>query len=90
MTTADNLVTAAGYPSTPKIPRSVLRAVAAGPQADQHPAGPAHLRHRADPGADLFAGLTALTTWSCRLEHRRQAAPGVNTLPGEYTQIWSP
>ena len=68
-------------PVHPEDPRPVVRAVAAGAQADQHPAGLPRLRHRRRPRRRaLFAGLTALpkatalTTYSYRLEHRKQAA----------------
>jgi hypothetical protein len=73
-------VTAAGYPSTPKIPAlsyvlSLLALKLTSTRRVSHVYDIA-----ADPGAALFAGLTALpkatalTTCSYRLEHRRQAA----------------
>jgi hypothetical protein len=75
-----DMVTAAGYPSTPKIPALsyVLSLLALKLTATRR------LSHvhdiAADPGAALFAALTALpkatalTTCSYRLEHRQQAA----------------
>jgi Transposase DDE domain group 1 len=74
------LVTAAGYPSTPKIPAlsyvlSLLALKLTSTRRISHGCDIA-----ADPGAALFAGLTALpkatalTTYSYRLEHARQAA----------------
>ncbi|MGH3096416.1 MAG: hypothetical protein ACRDMV_10520 [Streptosporangiales bacterium] len=74
------LVRAAGYPSTPKIPAlsyllSLLALKLTATRRVSHVYDIA-----ADPGAALFAGLTALpkatalTTYSYRLEHRRQAA----------------
>ena len=73
-------VTAAGYPSTPKIPAlsyvlSLLALKLTSTRRVSHVYDIA-----ADPGAALFAGLTALpkatalTTYSYRLEHRKQAA----------------
>ena len=75
-----DMVTAAGYPSTPKIPAlsyilSLLALKLTSTRRVSHACDIA-----ADPGAALFAGLTALpkatalTTYSYRLEHRRQAA----------------
>jgi hypothetical protein len=75
-----DMVTAAGYPSTPKIPAlsyvlSLLALKLTGTRRVSHVYDIA-----ADPGAALFAGLTALpkatalTTYSYRLEHSRQAA----------------
>jgi hypothetical protein len=75
-----DLVTAAGYPSTPKIPAisyvlSLLALKLTSTRRVSHVYDIA-----ADPGAALFAGLTALpkatalTTHSYRLEHRKQAA----------------
>ena len=76
-----DMVAAAGYPSTAEDPRPVLRAVAAGAQADHRTRRVSHVYDiAADPGAALFAGLTALpkatalTTYSYRLQHSRQAA----------------
>ena len=74
------MVAAAGYPSTPKIPAlsyvlSLLALKLTGTRRVSHVYDIA-----ADPGAALFAGLTALpkatalTTYSYRLEHSRQAA----------------
>ena len=74
------MVTAAGYPSTPKIPAlsyvlSLLALKLTSTRRVSHVYDIA-----ADPGAALFAGLTALpkatalTTYSYRLEHSRQAA----------------
>jgi hypothetical protein len=74
------MVTAAGYPSTPKIPAlsyllSLLALKLTSTRRVSHVYDIA-----ADPGAALFAGLTALpkatalTTYSYRLEHARQAA----------------
>jgi hypothetical protein len=73
-------VTAAGYPSTPKIPAlsyvlSLLALKLTSTRRVSHVYDIA-----ADPGAALFAGLTALpkatalTSYSYRLEHRKQAA----------------
>src|SRR5213078_1424747 len=73
------LVHAAGYPSTAKIPAtsyllSLLALKLVGIRRVSHVEDLA-----ADPGAALFAGLaalpktTALTTYSYRLEHRKQA-----------------
>jgi hypothetical protein len=75
-----DMVTAAGYPSTPKIPAlsyvlSLLALKLTSTRRVSHVYDIA-----ADPGAALFAALTALpkatalTTYSYRLEHRRQAA----------------
>lgn len=75
-----DMVTAAGYPSTPKIPAlsyvlSLLALKLTSTRRVSHVYDIA-----ADPGAALFAGLTALpkatalTTYSYRLQHRRQAA----------------
>ena len=75
-----DMVAAAGYPSTPKIPAlsyvlSLLALKLTSTRRVSHVYDIA-----ADPGAALFAGLTALpkatalTTYSYRLEHRRQAA----------------
>jgi len=75
-----DLVTAAGYPSTPKIPAlsyllSLLALKLTSTRRISHVYDIA-----ADPGAALFAGLTALpkatalTTYSYRLQHARQAA----------------
>jgi hypothetical protein len=75
-----DMVTAAGYPSTPRIPAlsyllSLLALKLTGTRRVSHVYDIA-----ADPGAALFAGLTALpkatalTTYSYRLEHRKQAA----------------
>ena len=74
------MVAAAGYPSTPKIPAlsyvlSLLALKLTSTRRISHVYDIA-----ADPGAALFAGLTALpkatalTTYSYRLEHSRQAA----------------
>jgi len=74
------MVAAAGYPSTPKIPAlscvlSLLTLKLTSTRRVSHVYDIA-----ADPGAALFAGLTALpkatalTTYSYRLEHSRQAA----------------
>jgi hypothetical protein len=74
------MVAAAGYPSTPRIPAvsyvlSLLALKLTSTRRVSHVYDIA-----ADPGAALFAGLTALpkatalTTYSYRLEHRRQAA----------------
>jgi hypothetical protein len=75
-----DLMAAAGYPSTPKIPAlsyllSLLALKLTSTRRVSHVYDIA-----ADPGAALFAGLTALpkatalTTYSYRLEHSRQAA----------------
>ena len=75
-----DMVTAAGYPSTGKIPAvsyvlSLLALKLTSTRRVSHVYDIA-----ADPGAALFAGLTALpkatalTTYSYRLEHSRQAA----------------
>ena len=75
-----DMVAAAGYPSTPKIPAlsyvlSLLALKLTSTRRVSHVYDIA-----ADPGAALFAGLTALpkatalTTYSYRLEHSRQAA----------------
>jgi Transposase DDE domain group 1 len=75
-----DMVAAAGYPSTPKIPAlsyvlSLLALKLTSTRRISHVYDIA-----ADPGAALFAGLTALpkatalTTYSYRLEHSRQAA----------------
>jgi len=75
-----DMVAAAGYPSTPRIPAlsyvlSLLALKLTSTRRVSHVYDIA-----ADPGAALFAALTALpkatalTTYSCRLEHRRQAA----------------
>jgi hypothetical protein len=75
-----DMVTAAGYPSTPKIPAlsyvlSLLALKLTSTRRVSHVYDIA-----ADPGAALLAGLTALpkatalTTYSYRLEHTRQAA----------------
>jgi hypothetical protein len=75
-----DMVTAAGYPATPKIPAlsyilSLLALKLTSTRRVSHVYDIA-----ADPGAALFAGLTALpkatalTTYSYRLEHRKQAA----------------
>ncbi len=75
-----DLVTAAGYPSTPKIPAlsyllSLLALKLTSTRRISHVYDIA-----ADPGAALFTGLTALpkatalTTYSYRLQHSRQAA----------------
>ena len=75
-----DMVAAAGYPSTGKIPALsyVLSLLALKLTATRRVS---HVHDiAADPGAALFAGLTALpkatalTTCSYRLEHRRQAA----------------
>lgn len=74
------LVLAAGYPSTPQIPAisyllSLLALKLTATRRVSHVYDIA-----ADPGAALFSGLvalpkaTALTTYSYRLEHRRQVA----------------
>ena len=74
-----DMVTAAGYPSTPRIPAlsyvlSLLALKLTSTRRVSHVYDIA-----ADPGAALFAGLTALpkatalTTYSYRLEHRKQA-----------------
>jgi hypothetical protein len=74
------MVAAAGYPSTPKIPAlsyllSLLALKLTSTRRVSHVYDIA-----ADPGAALLAGLTALpkatalTTYSYRLEHRKQAA----------------
>jgi hypothetical protein len=74
------MAAAAGYPSTPRIPAlsyvlSLLALKLTGTRRVSHVYDIA-----ADPGAALFAGLTALpkatalTTYSYRLEHSRQAA----------------
>jgi hypothetical protein len=74
------MVASAGYPSTGKIPalsyvRSLLALKLTSTRRVSHVSDIA-----ADPGAALFAGLTAvpkttaLTTYSYRLEHRKQAA----------------
>ncbi len=74
------MVASAGYPSTPKIPAlsyvlSLLALKLTSTRRVSHVYDIA-----ADPGAALFAGLTALpkatalTTYSYRLEHSRQAA----------------
>ena len=74
------LVDAAGLPRHPRHPRDLLPAVPAGAQADRDPAGLPRPRRGRRPGAALFAGLTALpkttalTTYSYRLDHARQAA----------------
>jgi hypothetical protein len=75
-----DMVAGAGYPSTPKIPAlsyvlSLLALKLTSTRRVSHVYDIA-----ADPGAALFAALTALpkatalTTYSCRLEHRKQAA----------------
>ena len=75
-----DMAAAAGYPSTPKIPAlsyllSLLALKLTSTRRVSHVYDIA-----ADPGAALFAGLialpkaTALTTYSYRLEHRKQAA----------------
>ena len=75
-----DMVTPAGYPSTPKIPAlsyvlSLLALKLTSTRRVSHVYDIA-----ADPGAALFAGLTALpkatalTSYSYRLEHSRQAA----------------
>jgi hypothetical protein len=75
-----DMAAAAGYPSTPKIPAlsyvlSLLALKLTSTRRISHVYDIA-----ADPGAALFAGLTALpkatalTTYSYRLEHSRQAA----------------
>jgi len=75
-----DMVAAAGYPSTPKIPAlsyvlSLLALKLTGTRRISHVYDIA-----ADPGAALFAGLTALpkatalTTYSYRLQHAKQAA----------------
>jgi hypothetical protein len=75
-----DLVAAAGYPSTPRIPAlsyilSLLALKLTSTRRVSHVYDIA-----ADPGAALFAGLTALpkatalTTYSYRLQHSRQAA----------------
>jgi hypothetical protein len=75
-----DMVAAAGYPSTPKIPAlscilSLLALKLTSTRRVSHVYDIA-----ADPGAALFAALTALpkatalTTYSYRLEHSRQAA----------------
>jgi hypothetical protein len=75
-----DMVAAAGYPSTPRIPAlsyllSLLAVKLTSTRRISHVYDIA-----ADPGAALFAGLTALpkatalTTYSYRLEHRKQAA----------------
>jgi hypothetical protein len=75
-----DMITAAGYPSTPKIPAlsyvlSLLALKLTSTRRVSHVYDIA-----ADPGAALFAALTALpkatalTTYSYRLEHRKQAA----------------
>ena len=75
-----DMVAAAGYPSTPKIPALsyVLSLLALKLTATRRVSHVYDIA--ADPGAALFAGLTALpkatalTTYSYRLEHSRQAA----------------
>ena len=75
-----DMVAAAGYPSSPKIPALsyVLSLLALKLTATRRVSHVYDIA--ADPGAALFAGLTALpkatalTTYSYRLEHRRQAA----------------
>ncbi len=75
-----DMVAAAGYPSTPKIPAlsyvlSLLALKLTGTRRISHVYDIA-----ADPGAALLAGLTALpkatalTTYSYRLQHAKQAA----------------
>src|SRR6266702_2745209 len=75
-----DLVAAAGYPSTPRVPAlsyilSLLALKLTSTRRVSHVYDIA-----ADPGAALFAGLTALpkatalTTYSCRLQHSGQAA----------------
>jgi hypothetical protein len=75
-----DMMAAAGYPSTPKIPAlsyilSLLALKLTSTRRVSHACDIA-----ADPGAALFAGLTALpkatalTTYSYRLQHSRQAA----------------
>ena len=82
-----DMVTAAGYPSTPKIPAlsyvlSLLALKLTSTRRVSHVYDIA-----ADPGAALFAGLTALpkatalTTYSYRLEH--SPAGGVPGRPGQ-------
>jgi hypothetical protein len=75
-----DMVTAARYPSTPKIPAiSYVLSLLALKLTSTRRVSPVH-DIAADPGAALFAGLTALpkatalTTYSYRLEHSRQAA----------------
>ena len=73
-------MTAAGYPSTPKIPAQsdVLSLLALKLTSTRRVSHVYDIA--ADPGAALFAGLTALpkatalTSYSYRLEHSRQAA----------------
>ena len=75
-----DMVAAAGYPSTPRIPALsyVLSLLALKLTATRRVSHVYDIA--ADPGAALFAALTALpkatalTTYSYRLEHRRQAA----------------
>ena len=74
------MVASAGYPSTPKIPALsyVLSLLALKLTATRRVSHVYDIA--ADPGAALFAGLTALpkatalTTYSYRLQHRKQAA----------------
>jgi len=74
------MVAAAGYPSTPKIPAlsSVLSLLALKLTSTRRVSHVYDIA--ADPGAALFAALTALpkatalTTYSYRLQHSRQAA----------------
>jgi hypothetical protein len=74
------MIAAAGYPSTPMIPATsyLLSLLALKLTATRRVSHVYDLA--ADPGAALFAGLvalpkaTALTTYSYRLEHSRQAA----------------
>ena len=75
-----DMAAAAGYPSAPKIPALsyVLSLLALKLTSTRRVSRVYDIA--ADPGAALFAGLTALpkatalTTYSCRLEHRKQAA----------------
>ena len=75
-----DMITAAGYPSTPNIPALsyVLSLLALKLTATRRVSHVYDIA--ADPGAALFAALTALpkatalTTYSYRLQHRRQAA----------------
>jgi len=74
------MTAAAGYPSTGKIPALsyILSLLALKLTSTRRVSTPCDIA--ADPGAALFAGLTALpkatalTTYSYRLQHARQAA----------------
>ena len=69
-----DMVAAAGYPSTAKIPALSYMLSLLALKLTSHPAGLPRLRHRRRPRRRLFAGLmalpkaTALTTYSYRLE----------------------